>query len=844
MESTFLQFCVDLSYFVILIFIFARMNRVILYCLMFSFTVSAQIRGKVVDSNNIPLAYVNIYLDDFITGTISNQKGEYELPFSEIGRQYIVVFKTLGYKTVKKKIYITSLPYTLNVKLEVEELILDEVVIKSDVNLADVIIRKTIKNKEKNLSKIEQYTADFYSKGIIRLKDVPKTFMGKDIGDLGGHLDANRTGVIYLSETVSNIAYQKEPFEFKENITASKVSGSDRGISFNNALSFNLSFYKNTVRLFGRQVTSPISSNAFSHYNYKLIGTFHDREGNLINKIEIVPKLDNTPVFSGFIYIVERDWSIYGADVLITGERVYNPILDTMRLKQNYNYSKEKKAWVVISKTIDFKLSFMGVKSTGKFSAVYSNYNFSPDFTADTFGDEILSFENDAHKKDTLYWNKLRPISLTKEEKIDYKRKDSIKTVRKSKKYLDSLDRKNNVPKWTDLLFMRYNYQNSYNKWYINTNLLIPFGFNTVQGWYITPNIKFHKSSYTKPNFTISSHFNYSFSERKLRPKINFNYQWDRINYSYFKFSAGITISQFDENEPISNTMNAITSLFFKENYMKIYEKQFAKMYFDRYIFNGVLIRTSLEYANRIPLVNTTNYSFVKRDYDYTSNNPRNPDDFSKSFESHRIWTTDISTMIRFGNKYMSYPGFRINLQTKKYPILILGYRKTFGSTYNKLHSDLFYAEVFQNMSLEDKGVFSYRIKLGSFLEQRNISFIDYVHPKANEIKFFSGNSLSQFRLLEYYKLSTNDKYTELHTRYNFKGFVVNKIPLLNKLSVHLVLEAKGFFVPKQLPYTEYSVGLNNIGFSTWKLLYVGYVLSYFGGQRKNGIVIGFTGLF
>ena len=73
---------------------------------------------------------------------------------------------------------------------------------------------------------------------------------------------------------------------------------------------------------------------------------------------------------------------------------------------------------------------------------------------------EILSFEDNANKKDSIYWNMMRPVPLTEEENNDYLRKDSIQTLRKSKPYLDSIDRKNNKFKILKVL-NGYSYQNS-----------------------------------------------------------------------------------------------------------------------------------------------------------------------------------------------------------------------------------------------------------------------------------------------------------------------------------------------------------------------------------------------
>ena len=95
--------------------------------------------------------------------------------------------------------------------------------------------------------------------------------------------------------------------------------------------------------------------------------------------------------------------------------------------------------------------------------------------------------------------------------------------------------------------------------------------------------------------------------------------------------------------------------------------------------------------------------------------------------------------------------------------------------------------------------------------------------------------------LLNYYALSNNDKYAEAHVEHNFKGFLLGKIPLINKLNYHLVLGAKGLFTGGNQPYSEYSVGLDNIGFGKWRFLRVDYVRSNFGGIKRDGFLFGIS---
>ena len=131
----------------------------------------------------------------------------------------------------------------LRLMMQEENITLKEVIINPKDNPANEIIRSAIKNKKENSEKTARFKSDFYSRGIIRLKDAPKTIMGQKFDFFDEILDSTRSGIIYLSETVSKITFQK-PDKIKEVIVASKVSGKDNGFSFNNAASVNFDFYE------------------------------------------------------------------------------------------------------------------------------------------------------------------------------------------------------------------------------------------------------------------------------------------------------------------------------------------------------------------------------------------------------------------------------------------------------------------------------------------------------------------------------------------------------------------------------------------------------------------------
>jgi hypothetical protein len=92
---------------------------------------------------------------------------------------------------------------------------------------------------------------------------------------------------------------------------------------------------------------------------------------------------------------------------------------------------------------------------------------------------------------------------------------------------------------------------------------------------------------------------------------------------------------------------------------------------------------------------------------------------------------------------------------------------------------------------------------------------------------------------LPYYAASTNDSYLETHFEHNDKGYIMNKIPLLNKLQSKLMLGFKNLAVPDRKPYQEFSVGLSNLGFGKVRIFRVDYVRSYQGGFQGDGVMFG-----
>lgn len=820
------------------------MKKILLSLLLFfafNFTFS-QISGTVTSSKNEPLSAVNVYIDNTYIGTSSNDDGIYTLKYNTKGK-HTVVFKYLGYKTLKKNVNITSFPFTINVTLEPEDISLAEVEINTEEDPAIEIIKKAIENRKTTLEKLKSYRANFYSKGLLRIKNAPENFMGQDIGDLGGGLDSTRSGIIYLSETISELKYQR-PKPLKETIIASKISGDDNGFSFNNAANVNFDFYENTVELADAKIVSPIADYAFNYYQYKLEGVFFDERGNLINKIKATAKRPNDKAFSGYVYIVEDDWHLYAVDLNITGLQVEIPPVDFFFIQQNYSYSEKDNIWVKLSLTFDLEFGMLGIKGDGRFVAGYSDWDFAPQFDKKTFSRELLSFKENSNKKDSTYWNQKRAVPLTNAEAKDYIKKDSLQILRESKPYLDSIDRKNNNFKPLNSLLSGYTYQNSYKKYNFDiTSPLTGLSFNTVQGWNANMDLTFTKNfNEFRRYLFIKTTLNYGEADDRLRANALIRMRFNATKNQFLTISGGVEAKQFNNAQPISRLENAVSSLFFEDNYAKFYDLTFAKVAYSQEIFNGFRLFTDIAYERRKSLFNSTDYSIINESDDiYTSNNPLNETAFNSApFNTHNIIKFNAVARINFGQYYLSYPDGKFNIPGNKYPTLDIGYEKGFSANNSNYNFDEYKVRLFQNVDLGTFGDFKYNLKGGFFNNANNIAFVDYKHFNGNQIHFTrNSNYTNSFKNLPYYTLSTNNNYGEFHFEHNFKGYIMNKLPLLRALKTNLIIGSNIASTKNNKPYSEFSVGLENLGFGKFRILRVDYVRSYQNGFLNDAVMFG-----
>lgn len=793
-----------------------------------AFAQQASISGTITDDTGNPVPFVSIHIRNTTQGTSANSEGKYSLKLD--AGKYELLYKAIGYRQEARIVTLKS-DQILDIKLSTETYELKGVTIHGGgEDPAYAIIRKAIKKRKTYLNEVNEYSCDVYIKGLQKLLDAPKKFMGRDIAKAAREngLDSNRRGIVYLSESESKYSFRRPDQEHEEMIS-SKVSGRNNAFSFNRASDFRVNFYDNIQNWQGisnRPFISPIAENALFYYKYKYIGATEEN-GETVDKIQVIARRDYDPVFEGYIYIIDGTWRIHSIDLMMTKRSNIN-FLDTLKIKQQY-LPAEKGSWMPSSVKFEFTGGFFNFKLGGYFIAIYKNYDLHPNFPKNEFT-EVLRITKEVNKKDSTYWKESRPIPLTGEEVTDYKKKEILANKRDSKEYQDSLDKVNNKFKASDLLFGKgIHIRNRFEKKYYNFNSITQsLLYNTVEGVTINYGANFVQQidSVNNRYLRIGANARYGFSDHKFHANANGVIPMQDFT---FGFNVGSDVLDMNNRSPITPWFNTLHSLVTKENFEKLYEKEFIDLSLYHRIAGSWTANIITEYANRKWLPNTSDFSlFDHKGRQFTSNNPFVPTKDVPLFPETQAFKVSLQTSYDFGDKYETLPWGKHYLPSK-YPRIDLGITRAFSGVFS---SDADYTLLTADITKNDipMGVFgrsSFYLGAGKFVEAKELSYVDYRHFSGDQILFFRPG-INRFMLLQYYTYSTPDKYLEGHFEHNFSGFILNKIPLIRKAKLQEIVDVNYLSTPALKNYTELGFGLQYFGF---RLM---YGQSYNSGSNTN----------
>ncbi|HVS92121.1 MAG TPA: DUF5686 family protein [Mucilaginibacter sp.] len=753
-----------------------------------------EIHGKVTDGQGRPLPFVSAWIDQLHRETVTNDSGLYRLNLKP--GNYTIDFRSPGYTPVTKIVSDGGLQVQLDVQLS--QIHRPDRSGKS----ADSIIRLTIARHNAPGS-YPIYSGKLYTKQSQSIEEAPDNFLRTVLAD-AMDMDPGNKGIVNLSETLAD--FQMRPKgRISQEVTAAIIKqGSKKVFNFNKIPDLNIDFYQNSVHLAGLSESafiSPLANNALNYYHYQFIGQFTDGQ-TLIDEIIVEPNSPDKHLFSGTVYVIDKEWQLYGVELHLS--RTANmDFVDSVSISQQFAQFNNQ-VWLLQACQLKYYGAFAGYKYSGVFLQIYQDIR-AHSFTGIIYRNRYRSSVSD-YKKDENFWEQNRPQYLTPGERNFYL---SVKTPPKSKirRALSRRDRGNQFL-WLPYLFWGYahhNYDN--NSSFAIQPLYNSIFYNTVEGWGIDLNVRYTRVYDRLQSFAITPDIRYGFSDKVLNANVLVNYVYNSFRHAYVFARAGTDFLDLNSTGTISPFLNSLTTLYLGSNYIKLYQSRFFTAGTGGEVIGGILLTGQVEYAERAPLFNTTRHTFNKDSILLTSNNPLDPNSDKPLFPIYRALTLRGSATFTFNQEYSITPDGRFILPAL-YPVIRVNYRAGIPAAGSSVNYNFVSMDVFQDRLNEGiVGYTGFYFSAGKFLNNRVLYYPDYNHFHGGQ-SFFFDTYAGSFHFLNYYTYSTDKAYFEAHAEHNFTGYFLSRAPLVHNLGLQEIIGGS-YLSQGTLPdYKEIYIGL------------------------------------
>ncbi len=775
------------------------------------------IKGRVTDDQGAPIGWAAVALSGTSKGTLTNEEGYYILDVP--GGNHRISCQVIGYQTIIKEVYAAGNNIMLDFRMFPQQLEIAEVVIKANgEDPAYPIMRKVIAKKKLREHQISSLQTDIYLKGVLRIRSMPKSIIGFDIGNEDykkmneeAGLDSMGKGIIYLLEETAHYTFEA-PGKQHTRIKSIRESGDPKGVGWATMPPVT-DIYRNNIEILKglnkRGFVSPAHDNAFAYYRYRFKGSYWDN-GTMISKIQVIPKHKYSPLFKGYVYVVEDEWVFQSVDLVLDKESQID-MLDTLRLEQYYRRT-DNNNWVIAGQVIYPVINIVGIDIAGSMATSYTNQMLNRPVDPGLFTKRIISsYDSSALDYKAEHWDSIRPVPLAGDEVHDFKIKDSLYYVKK--KAQDSADRmaRANINA-ISILYTGPSLKYSPHTFSISS-LAEAIGYNTVEGLVVNLRLSWNYAISDKRALEVHINNRYGFGNTHYNPLFKAAYQvsssdW-KERYWRWEIQAGQAVCQINNDNPISPLMNTAYTLFAGLNYMKLYEGRLITLSAERHWGNGLSFSGQVAYDHRIPLYNTADYTFnSENSRKITSNQPAG----LPVFTDHTAFSVQATISYQPGWKYILYPDYKMPVISNS-PVFSLTYHKAIPGVGNSTSNfDKWAIDFRHRIPLKLYGICSLYAKVSGFINKKNVGLPDWNHIPGNRT-FVATPYLQSFQLAPYYKFSnTADLFTQAHVEWNWAGWLSNKIPVLKQLNWYILIGSNALYINENNYYAEFFAGLDNIG--------------------------------
>ncbi|HET8859518.1 DUF5686 and carboxypeptidase regulatory-like domain-containing protein [Marivirga sp.] len=827
------------------------------------------VRGTVTGVDGETLPFATIYVQETGSGTSTNQEAYYELQLKE--GNYTIQFKFVGYETVIKEISVNDKFIQLDVQLPKQTLLLDEVTTTAKAtDPANWMMRKAIAKSSYHRQQIDSYSATVYVKGKIEITAIPfymTSIMKKEgIDDETIIITESVSEVSYkrpnqFSEKVISIYASK-----KTDVNANPmrfIAGSfyqDEIASVISPLSSKAFRYYEFKHL-GAFMDGDILINKIKVVPKVAAPNVFEGEIQLVEDDWALFRVDlNAQVELGikvricqeYQKIEDLAWMPITHQFDVNGEPMgfgfeakylasmndYTLELNPALPKSIKIIDKEDAELSVNSPEIIEKASELNAAGNQKQIAVkaedlskimkeYGETQKDSLARQDVIGVYDFEVDSGAYNQDSNFWAQIRPIPLSTDETRGYAKIDSLNVI---KQVADSEDSVKNVKKktfqFTDILVggdyridsanrldfkiynpflnIQYNTVEGLNIDYsLGLKRFISIKYDTTGGRGAVDRTYFNRESYA----LIKPTARYSVARNKVIGKILTKYQFKTGDV---EFRVGRYIQQFNDDPAVEPLLNTSFTTLWEQNFMKIYEKDFMKLNFTRKFSVKTKLSAAIEYQERRRLNNNADFSIVDWDREFTPNYPVNINPVN-DFDGQHALTANVKIEYQPFIKYVIRNGVkrpviqrdaRFSLEYYK------GFKNLAGSDVDFDRIEVGYRDEFD---FGAKGRTYLNTKFGAFLNNESLGFMDYAHFPGNRAFITQKDPVESFRLLDYYRFSTDQYYSQAFIFHRFRKLFITQIPVTRFMGLKEGIFLNYLYTPDSNNYTELGYSLDGI---------------------------------
>ncbi|HMJ68509.1 MAG TPA: DUF5686 family protein [Cyclobacteriaceae bacterium] len=801
------------------------------------------VQGKVTDATSgDPIPFVNVVFKGTSIGATTDFDGNFLIKSSQPTDS--VTASYIGYKSRSKTIK-PGIRQTINFQLAEDVVNLQEVVVHAGENPAFEILRRVVRNKKENdKRKLIAYEYDTYTKIEIDVDNISeemreKKFMQKiqqvldSIDQIAGE-DGSPILPIMISESVSKVYYRDNPSLKTEVLLKNKINGvgMEDGTLIQQMVGSSFqeyNFYQNWLNIVSKEFVSPIADGWRLFYEYDFTDSAYVGE-HFCYRLDFFPKSPQELAFTGTMWITKKDYALKQIDVTM-GKQANINFIEKLKIQQELEKTSDG-AWLPVKNRVLIDVSEITKASAGMLAKFYtSNKNIVVNKPYDlTFYERPIQIKEDARMfQDEKYWDTLRHEPLSETEVSVYKMIDTLRNIPVVKTY-------------TDIVKIALNGYVTVGRFDLGP-YLSAVSWNNIEGFRFQPGFKTNYSFSKK--FVIGAQLGYGFTDERFKYYASFTHILSRTRWTTWSFRARSDLTRLGvDDENLADNPIFLAGLrwgYFRRGY---YMNEYRGV-FQRELFKGFSQRLIVKHFTFKP---TYNFGYFESPGEVNS-------PVHDTFE-----TTEVAVESRYARDevFLQDDNDRISLGTTKSPVITVRYshgiKGVFGSDfeYDKIRFSLF-----KRIKTGPLGV-GYATVTGEYIFNTLPYPLLALHL-GNQTPIYSSITYNLMRYGEF----VSDHYASLQYRQYLEGFLLNRIPLLQKLNWRLLATANvivggmrqsnrdlisafspdggetlraGSFVNAK-PYVELGYGVENI----FKIFRVDFIhrMSYLDneGARKFGVL-------